>query len=74
MDNQQAPVRVTCPRCGQEFECSRSDSCWCATMEVPEAVLTYLGEHYDTCVCRRCLEELIVSPAGSRTVRRRNYP
>ena len=57
-NNSSTPVSVTCPRCGKTFICSRSSECWCTTMELTDEIRSYLAAHYDTCVCRECLEEL----------------
>lgn len=53
-----SPEHVTCPRCGKTFTCSGSSDCWCATMKLSDELRSYLASHYDTCVCRECLEEL----------------
>ncbi|MCW8798081.1 MAG: cysteine-rich CWC family protein [Prosthecochloris sp.] len=53
------PKSVTCPRCGKAFECRLAGDCWCASVDVSEAIRRSLVERYDTCICRTCLEELI---------------
>ncbi|RNA64667.1 hypothetical protein CR163_005080 [Prosthecochloris sp. ZM_2] len=60
-DGHEEATVVVCPRCGKEFECSRSADCWCSQLEIPEDVARYLAEHYESCVCRACLEELTAS-------------
>jgi len=57
-NNSSTPVNITCPRCGTVFTCSHSSDCWCNTMELSDEIRQYLAEHYTTCVCRECLEEL----------------
>ncbi len=53
------PIDETCARCGAAFGCGAADSgCWCAAVEVPEAVRARLVAAYAGCLCERCLREL----------------
>lgn len=47
-----------CPRCGNEFTCSKSGKCWCFGVTVPESVKDEISKKYDTCLCPECLKEL----------------
>ncbi|WGD53949.1 hypothetical protein QA641_08620 [Bradyrhizobium sp. CB1650] len=52
----QAPPmrRLACSRCGTEFGCDLSGSCWCAE-EVARLPMPLEGED---CLCRECLRKL----------------
>jgi prepilin-type N-terminal cleavage/methylation domain-containing protein/prepilin-type processing-associated H-X9-DG protein len=53
-----------CPLCGAANECqlcsptSRPGPCWCASLEMPAALLARVPKelHHRACVCRRCVE------------------
>ena len=47
-----------CPRCGAQFECSKSGKCWCFEIDVPVSVLDNINSNYDSCLCPACLKEL----------------
>ena len=47
-----------CEACGQEFHCGASlAGCWCAEIELSEAVRAELRAKYRGCLCRACLEK-----------------
>ncbi len=46
-----------CPRCGREFECSKSGKCWCYSVYLPPELLEEIGTKYDRCLCPGCLDE-----------------
>jgi hypothetical protein len=46
-----------CARCGAEFGCgATTGGCWCATVDVPPAVLLELDRIHDGCLCPGCLQ------------------
>lgn len=46
-----------CEACGDEFVCGASlAGCWCAEVELTEAVRAELRARYKGCLCRACLE------------------
>jgi Cysteine-rich CWC len=49
-----------CPRCGGGLHCGVADvlPCACTTLTLAAATLARLREHYETCLCVRCLMEL----------------
>jgi hypothetical protein len=55
------PRRLTCERCGSEFDCSRggSGNCWCEaeSYRLPMPLLLEAG-HFRDCLCRLCLREI----------------
>ncbi|WP_247308244.1 MULTISPECIES: cysteine-rich CWC family protein [unclassified Bradyrhizobium] len=58
MTNQQEsalpePRRLACSRCGAEFGCELSGSCWCAE-ETARLPMPVDGED---CLCRSCLRQ-----------------
>ncbi|MEI7695821.1 MAG: cysteine-rich CWC family protein [Chlorobium sp.] len=59
---------VTCPRCGHDFTCSLSLTCWCVTREVSPELKRYLAEHYTTCVCSVCLDQLTENRVGGESL------
>jgi hypothetical protein len=50
-----APRRLACSRCGTEFICSLTESCWCAEEAVRLPMAVDAGED---CLCRDCLRKL----------------
>lgn len=40
-----------CLRCGDEFECTENENCWCMN----EPLLVEKQINYDDCVCKKCL-------------------
>ena len=54
-----------CPRCGASFECyhdtNSHNDCWCTRLTLPPAVLKQLNHEWPgKCLCKKCLEELVV--------------
>jgi hypothetical protein len=47
--------RLACSRCGTEFTCSLSGSCWCAE---ETARLPMPGDAAEDCLCRECLRQM----------------
>ncbi|HZR77297.1 hypothetical protein [Bradyrhizobium sp.] len=46
------PRHVVCSRCGTEFSCTQSETCWCA--EEAKLPMPRKGED---CLCRECLRK-----------------
>ncbi|MBK9291649.1 MAG: cysteine-rich CWC family protein [Bacteroidetes bacterium] len=57
-----------CPRCGQEFHCSKSARCWCFEVQTTPQVLEYVQERWAGCLCPACLEA-VVHALGQTDVR-----
>ncbi len=55
-----------CPACGAAFECRMSEECWCASINLPPDVREYLADHYESCLCRNCLETMIKKAEAGR--------
>jgi len=53
-------ILKTCERCGTEFECLRSNDCWCVKLEIPEDLSKILKSEFKDCLCKDCLECLIL--------------
>jgi hypothetical protein len=49
----EVPRRLACHRCGAEFTCGLSDSCWCAE-ETTRLPMPRAG---NDCLCRDCLRK-----------------
>jgi hypothetical protein len=47
-----------CPRCGAEFNCSKSGKCWCYEIETSVSLLEEIQSKWDKCLCPVCLKEL----------------
>ncbi|PSO33491.1 cysteine-rich CWC family protein [Bradyrhizobium sp. MOS002] len=60
----QEPRRLACSRCGTEFGCDLSGTCWCAE-ETARLPMPVKGED---CLCRACLREAAAmrSPDGAQ--------
>jgi hypothetical protein len=56
------PRRLACSRCGTEFTCSLTGTCWCAE-ETARLPMPVAGED---CLCRDCLRQIAAQsgPAG----------
>ena len=51
------PAASSCEACGQAFACGATlEGCWCAEVEVSEAVRAELRRRFQSCLCRACLE------------------
>ncbi|MDH5184987.1 MAG: cysteine-rich CWC family protein [Gammaproteobacteria bacterium] len=46
-----------CPRCHSEFECKVGNIhlCQCSGVSLSDAEMEYIQNHYDDCLCARCL-------------------
>jgi hypothetical protein len=51
-----------CPRCGKQFNCSKSGKCWCYEVYLPLDKLEEIENLYDSCLCPACLNEYAGSP------------
>ena len=49
-----------CLRCNAVFECKLGNisQCQCTTIQLTTAERQYIGEKYEDCLCRSCLEKL----------------
>jgi len=47
------PRRLACARCGTEFACDLSGTCWCAE----EAAKLPMPVEGEDCLCRECLRK-----------------
>jgi len=48
-----------CPVCGNLFECTADEKCWCMSIKIPDAVKVYISSCYNECLCRKCIDNLI---------------
>ncbi len=46
-----------CPICGETFECSHNEHCWCMSLVIAEETKNELRKHYTDCLCKTCLIE-----------------
>ncbi len=51
---------VNCERCKAPFECKANSftKCQCSTVQLTLNETQYVSEHYDGCLCAKCLVEL----------------
>ncbi|WP_092189871.1 cysteine-rich CWC family protein [Bradyrhizobium sp. cf659] len=56
----QEPRRLACSRCGTEFGCDLSGTCWCAE-ETARLPMPVKGED---CLCRECLRKAAAAGAA----------
>jgi hypothetical protein len=54
--------RVVCSRCGTDFSCTQSETCWCAE----EDVRLPMPPDSQDCLCRECLRK--AAAQGERQV------
>ena len=47
--------KIICQRCQTEFNCKKSNECWCTT--IPYIKYQYTMQ-YNDCICEKCLVEL----------------
>jgi len=47
----------TCPKCGNQFECSHDVNCWCVKIILSNEVKNELKNKYADCLCKACLTE-----------------
>ncbi|MBP8789939.1 MAG: cysteine-rich CWC family protein [Breznakibacter sp.] len=50
-----------CPRCHKPFICKVDDisKCFCSAVVLPGDVYQFIKNNYSTCLCEKCLKELI---------------
>lgn len=48
-----------CEMCKLEFECKRSENCWCLKINISEELSDYLKSNYSDCLCQNCFEVLV---------------
>ena len=64
---------ATCPLCGAANECqlcspaAYKGACWCAHVEIPDALLARVPENFRnrTCICRNCVEKFQIEKSFS---------
>jgi hypothetical protein len=44
-----------CPSCGNDFNCSQKEGCWCANVRLAPATLDVLRVRFADCLCEACL-------------------
>lgn len=44
-----------CPSCGKEFDCSKSNRCWCFEHDISVLALEKIESEYEGCLCPECL-------------------
>lgn len=54
-----------CPKCNNEFDCSKSKKCWCYEIDIPSDILGNISEKYDSCLCLKCTEDIVKSKAAN---------
>ncbi|WP_291914156.1 cysteine-rich CWC family protein [Chitinophaga sp. CB10] len=59
MDGQERNNSI-CPRCGKPLVCEPENihQCWCTAVRLSGEERVYIGERYEGCLCRECLEAL----------------
>jgi len=48
-----------CPKCGKEFNCSKSGKCWCFEIQLASEIQIQIRDQYEKCLCPSCLSEYI---------------
>lgn len=48
-----------CERCNEYHICTGTSNCQCFEVEIKDTMLDYLSTHYEDCLCRDCLKELV---------------
>ena len=58
MNTPQPPKQ--CPRCKNDFECRVDDisQCQCSAVTLTDEERLYLSQHYNDCLCAKCMVEL----------------
>lgn len=52
------PSAKKCSKCGVTFECcAETRGCWCEAYTLSTDILKELKEHFDNCLCPKCLAE-----------------
>lgn len=51
---------IPCERCGAAIECKANayTKCQCSVVYLSLNEVQYIGEHFDSCLCAKCLSEL----------------
>ncbi len=51
---------IRCERCGANIECKANAfaKCQCSTVQLNLNEVQYISEHYEGCMCAKCLLEL----------------
>jgi hypothetical protein len=51
---------IPCERCGTPIECKANSytKCQCSVVQLNINEVQYISEHYDGCLCAKCLFEL----------------
>ena len=57
-------AKEICPRCGQEFHCSKSGKCWCFEVSLSDETRDAITANYDTCLCPSCLQHFSEKEKG----------
>lgn len=47
-----------CSKCGQEFQCTADERCWCHEIEIDDLRLAELKSCGNDCFCKNCLLEI----------------
>jgi len=57
MESNNAQRQLVCESCGASFGCcaERIASCWCANVNIPDAVRADLKAKFSECICPECL-------------------
>jgi prepilin-type processing-associated H-X9-DG protein/prepilin-type N-terminal cleavage/methylation domain-containing protein len=73
-----------CPLCGAANECQLGSpaapkgACWCAQVEIPEALLARVPENlrHRACICRPCVEKFHRAPPSTKNLKlkTKNFP
>jgi hypothetical protein len=53
--------RLACSRCGTEFACTQSETCWCAE----ETARLAMPLDSEDCLCRDCLRKAAATKGGA---------
>jgi hypothetical protein len=53
--------RLACSRCGTEFACAQSETCWCAE----ETARLAMPLDSEDCLCRDCLRKAAATKGGA---------
>ena len=59
---------AVCPRCNSIFECHPQShaNCECKSLQLSDAVLSFLKDRYETCLCLPCLKQLAFEIENSK--------
>ena len=51
---------TTCARCETSYVCKLFMHCWCEEIQIPERLVEHLQMNYHGCLCKQCMDELMV--------------